>query len=207
MRQAQGGGLRQTEERHGLPIDLHLQRGEPRTAKDHDDAEASETKQKRKKRRRDHRRAQEGQRDFPKSALPAAPQHPRRLHQIRIEVGPKAADDADDNGRVIEDVNQQDDPDGLVQANRRAVQAKPCHELTVQPAPRAQQRRKRGGDHHRGHDEGNSSERQQQALAREFVTSDHVGRRHSDDQRQQRRECGFPEREPERLAEVRLAPQ
>jgi hypothetical protein len=136
---------------------------------------------------------QERQGDLAEGPPPAGAQDPRCLLDTRVKVGPKAADDPDDDGCVVKDVGHQHQGQGVLQVDWRGIQSKDRHQPLVQVTLGPQERRKGRRHDHGRQDKGNSGQRPEDRLAPKVVAGKDIGRRHANQQRQQRREerlCG-----------------
>jgi hypothetical protein len=71
-------------------------------------------------------------------------------------------------------VRHQDDPDRVVDVDRRVIDAEQCLEQVVDPAARADQRRERGGDDDCRQDERDRRQRAEQRLAPKVVSREDV---------------------------------
>ncbi len=106
---------------HSLAVDLHLQRSEAGPAENEDDAEAGEAEEVDQERSRNDGWPQQRQRDLPEDLPTACAQYSRCVRLAGIEIGPEASHDAHDDGHIVEDMRQQDEPDGMLDVNGRGT--------------------------------------------------------------------------------------
>ena len=164
--QGQDGCRRQIEQLGGLPVDLHLQGGERRSAEDLYDTEGGEGEEEDHQRCRGQGGRERGKRHAAPGGEPAGAQHACGLLLPRVELRPQAAHGADDDRVVEEDMREQDGPHGGVQPD--------APQLVEQPAA-AEQRQERGADDDGRQHERHRHGRAQHPLARESRS----GRRHT----------------------------
>lgn len=185
----------EVEDLRGLPVDLHLERGERRPAEDLDHAERREREEE------DHQRGgrdggpERGQRHLPPGRPAGGAQHPGGLLLPGVELRPQPADGAHDDGVVEEDVGEQDRPHRGVEAD--APQ-------TVEQPGAADQRQERRAD-----DDGRQHERHgdggpQNLLAPELEAREDVRAGERDQQREHGRGERLPGREPQDVPDVGL---
>ena len=164
LKERQRGRHLQVEELRGLPVDLDLEGRVLRPAKDEDHTERREGEQKDDRRRGRNGGPQKRQRHANKCLPSGGAEDACAVLESRIELRPHAADDAQHDGVVVEDVRDQDRPDRVLQPQ-------------AEGAARAKQRNERGRNHDRGQHERDERDGVQHPAPREIEPRKHVRRR------------------------------
>ncbi len=94
-------------------------------------------------------------------------------------MAPEPGHNAQHHGVVVEHVGQQDDPDGVLQVDRRPVQAQQSHEPLVDHPSGAKQSTEGRGHHDGRHHKGDGGQGLGQRLAGKVVVGEDVGTRES----------------------------
>ncbi len=96
-----------------LQVYFHLEGGEARAAQHEDHGKGGEIEQEHQHSRRQQGGSQQGQGHFTQGAPWRSAQHPRGMHGFEIELRPGRPHHADDDGKVVKDVHQQNRPQGV----------------------------------------------------------------------------------------------
>lgn len=183
LNQREYGGRGQIEQLGGLPVDLHFERREGRSAEDLYDAERGEGEEEDHQGGGGHGGPERRQRHPPPGREPPGTQHPGRLLLTRVELGPQAAHGPYDHGVVEEDMREQNRPHGGVQPDAPQL---------VEQSATAEEGQERGPDDNGRQHERNGHHGPQQLLAREVEAGEDI----RGGQRDQQRERGGGERLP-----------
>ena len=102
------GSKRQVEEFDGLNVDFHFEGGELGAAKQENHAKGGEVEEEDEERGGEDGRADERQSDVHPHAQGVRAEGACHLFEFGVEAGEGGANDADDDGGVVENVSEQD---------------------------------------------------------------------------------------------------
>ena len=109
---------------------------------------------------------QQRQRDAQQRLPPVGAEHLGCLAQARVKMRPKIADDAQHDGRIVEDMSGQDRPKGVDKLHRWATEVKPVHQEQVDPAARPEDGVERRRNHQRWQHKRDTGQSQDSDLPR-----------------------------------------
>jgi hypothetical protein len=171
---------RQVEQLERLNVYLNFERCERWPAQQQNHAEAGEVEEEDQQRGGEQPGTQERESDIPPDAPPVCAEGAGSSFEGRIEPRKPVPDQADDDGRVVKNMGQQDRAQSADEMYRRSSEPEPLHEAKVDPAARAKQGVEPSRDDHRRQHERDRRQRPQQGFAAKVKAGKEEGRRQAD---------------------------